>query len=71
MGFNLAFKGLRDANFPQNTVGRRQAHPDNVHRPHIQQPSTYENTEAANAVLGSWWWAVCRPKHVELHTNRE
>jgi len=37
----------------------------------IQQPSTYEKPEAASAVLGSWWWAVCRPKHVELHINME
>jgi len=22
-----------------------------------------------SAVLGSWWWAVCRPKRVELHIN--
>jgi len=41
--------------------------PDNVHQLHVQQPSTYDKPEAANAVLGSWWWAVCRPKHVELH----
>jgi len=34
---------------------------------HVQQPSTYEKPEAASAVLGSWWWAVCCPKHVELH----
>ena len=27
----------------------------------------YAKPEAACAVLGSWWWAVCRPKHVELH----
>ena len=27
--------------------------PDNVHRPHVQQPSTYEKPEAASAVLGS------------------
>jgi len=33
--------------------------------------STYEKPEAANAVLDSWWWAVCRPKHVELHINME
>ena len=43
--------------------------PDNVHQLHVQQPSTYEKPEAASAVLGSWWWAVCRPKHVELHIN--
>ena len=34
--------------------GRCQAPvPDNVHRPHVQQPSTYEKPEAASAVLGS------------------
>ena len=38
-------------------------------QPHVQQPSTYAKPEAASAVLGSWWWAVCRPKHVELHVN--
>jgi len=27
--------------------------------------------EAASAALGPWWWAVCRPKHVELHINME
>jgi len=27
--------------------------PDNVHQLHVQQPSTYEKPEAANAVLGS------------------
>jgi hypothetical protein len=42
--------------------GRFQAHnvPENVQRPHVQQPSTYENPKAASAVLGFWWWAVCR-----------
>jgi len=45
--------------------------PDNVHQLHVQQPSTYEKTEAASTVLGSWWWAVYRPKHVELHINME
>jgi len=44
---------------------------DNVHQLHIQQPFTYEKPEAASAVLGSWWWAVCGPKHVELHINME
>ena len=36
-------------------VGRCQAQyvPDNVHQPHVQQPSTYEKPEASNAVLGS------------------
>jgi len=43
--------------------------PDNVHHPHVQQPFAYEKPEAASAVLGSWWWAVCLPKHAELHTN--
>jgi len=32
-----------------------------------KQPSKYEKPEAAIAVVGSWRWAVCRPKHVE-HT---
>jgi len=26
-------------------------------------------TEAANAVVCSWWWAWKRPKHVESHIN--
>jgi hypothetical protein len=38
---------------------------------HVQQPFTYKKPEAASAVLGSWLWAVCRPKHVELHINVE
>ena len=42
--------------------------PESVHQLHVQQLSTYEKPEAASAVLGSWWWAVCRPKHVEYHT---
>jgi hypothetical protein len=33
---------------------------------HIRQPSTCGKPEAACAVLGSLWWAACRPKHVEL-----
>jgi hypothetical protein len=45
--------------------------PDNVHHLHVQQPLTYEIPEDASAVLGSWWWAVCRPKHVELHIHLE
>ena len=44
----------------------RHTVPDNVHQLHVQQPSTYEKPEAASAVLGSWWWAVCRPKHVDF-----
>ena len=35
-------------------------------------PTRYHaKPEAASAVLGSWWWAVCRPKYVELHINME
>ena len=34
-------------------AGRCQALPDNVHQLHVQQPSTYEKSEAASAVLGS------------------
>jgi len=37
----------------------------------VHQPSTYAKPEAASAVLSSWWWAMCRPKHVELHINME
>jgi len=33
--------------------GRCQAVSDNVHQPHVQQPSTYEKPESASAVLGS------------------
>jgi len=49
----------------------RHTVPYNIHQLHVQQPSTYEKPEAASSVLGSWWWAVCRPKHVELHINKE
>ena len=54
-------------------VGRCQAQyvPDNVQQLHVQQPSTYEKPEAASAVLGSWWWALRRPKHVGLHMDME
>jgi hypothetical protein len=45
--------------------------PDSVQQPHVQQPSTYAKPEAASAVLGSWWWAVCRSKHIEFHVNME
>jgi len=53
--------------------GTYRAHtvPDKVHQLHVPQPSTNEKQEDASAVLGSWWWAVCRPKHVELHINME
>jgi len=38
-----------------------------------QRPTTFHvcKPEAASAVLGSWWWAVCRLKHVELHINTD
>jgi hypothetical protein len=54
-------------------AGRCQAQyvPDNVYQLHEQHPSTYEKPEAASAILGSWWWAMCRPKHVELYINME
>jgi hypothetical protein len=42
---------------------------DSVQQLHVQQPFMYAKPEAASAVLGSWWWAVCHPKHVELHIN--
>jgi len=45
--------------------------PEKIHQLHVQQPSTYAKLEAASAVLGSCCWAVCRPKHVELHINME
>jgi hypothetical protein len=50
---------------PSHTV------PDNVQQLQVHQPSTYEKPEAASTVLGSSWWGVCHPKHVELHINRE
>jgi len=31
----------------------RHTVPEDVHQLHVQQPSTYENPEAASAVLGS------------------
>jgi hypothetical protein len=39
--------------------------PDNGQKLHVQQPSTYAKPEVVSAVLGSWWWTVCRPKYVE------
>jgi len=42
---------------------------DSIQQLHVQQPSVYAKPEAASAVLGPWWWAVCRPKHAELHIN--
>jgi len=40
-------------------------------RPATIRPTTFHvcKPEAASAVCGSWWWTVCRPKHVELHIN--
>jgi len=49
--------------------GRVCTLPDSVQQLHVQQPSMNAKPEAASAVLGSWWWTVCRPKHVELHIN--
>jgi len=37
--------------------------------PSGRQPNTYVKPEAAMTVLSSWWWAVCRPKHVEPLRN--
>ena len=34
-----------------------------------RQPRTFVKPEAAITVLSSWWWAVCRPKHVEQLRN--
>ena len=34
-----------------------------------RQPQTYVKPEAAITVLSSWWWAVCRLKHVEQLRN--
>ena len=41
--------------------------------PATTHPTTFHvcKPEAASADLDSWWWAVCRPKHVELHINME
>ena len=54
--------------------GRCQAHCA-WHRPPATRPTTFhgimKKPEAASTVLGSWWWAVWRPKHVELHINME
>jgi len=36
-----------------------------------KNPYMYAKPETASAVLGSWWWAVFRPKLVELHINME
>ena len=34
-----------------------------------RQPKTYVKPESALTVLSSWWWAVCRPKHVDQLRN--
>ena len=34
----------------------------------VQQPFRMQNQRLL-VQLCSWWWAVCRPKHVELHIN--
>ena len=41
-----------------------------VGRCKVAYASTYAKPEAACAVLGSWWWTVCRPKHVELYLKQ-
>jgi hypothetical protein len=43
-------------NIPYLNEAWRQAQyvPDNIHQPHVHQPSTYEKQEVASAVLGSW-----------------
>jgi len=64
-------KAQQDARVYQNVLFHIYMKPDSVQQPHVQQPSTYAKPEAASAVLGSWWWAVCHPKHVELHINME
>ena len=53
------------------TLSGTDTGPGNVHQLHVHQPYTYEKPDTASAVLGSWWWAVCRPKHVELHRSME
>ena len=32
-------------------------------------PPRMKNQRLLVQFLDSWWWAVCRPKHVELHIN--
>jgi len=59
-----------DATVYQNFISYLyEALPDSVQQLHVQQPSTHAKPEAATVVLGSWWWAVCSPKHVGLHIN--
>ena len=66
----LAASGLHTWKVVGRVVaGRCQLSADSVQQPHVQQPSTYAKPEAASAVLGSWWWAVCSPKHIELHIH--
>jgi hypothetical protein len=39
-------------------------------QPSQRQPATKNvcKPEAAITIFSSWWWAVCRPKHVEQLT---
>ena len=69
MGFNWEFKELNREHYLLLISIFLDTVPDNVHQLHVYQPSTYEKPKTASAVLGSRWWAVCRPKHVELHIN--
>jgi len=52
-------------------AGRRQLSLTAASNHNVQQPFTYAKPEAASAVLSSWWWGLCRPKHVELYINIE
>ena len=67
----LLYELYYDARIQEHQIEYIKNVPDSVHQLRVQQPFTYEKPEAASAVLGSWWWAVCRPKHVELQINVE
>ena len=45
--------GRCQAQYVPDNVHQAQYVPDNVHQLHVQQPSTYDKPEAANAGLGS------------------
>ena len=62
---------LRPPYSQEKVVGRWGCWTLSVQQPQRPQPFTYTKPEAASAVLSSWWWALCCPKHVELHTNME
>jgi len=50
------------------------SHYCNWQRPRNTRPNNLtlmENQRLSVQVVGSWWWVVCRPKHVELHINIE